>query len=65
MEVLLELLKKVKDLDNKNSSYLVRIKDLQKGDDKHMKMINYLEKENVFYRAKEKFFMYALLFSWF
>jgi hypothetical protein len=77
VEVLVEMTKKVKDLDDENDRCMARIKDLenendscmervkhlQKGDDKHMKIIKCLEKENEIYRAREKFFTYALLLS--
>jgi uncharacterized coiled-coil DUF342 family protein len=79
VEVLAEMTKKVKDLDDENDRCMARIKDLenendscmkrvkhlQKGDDKHMEIIKCLEKENDIYRARDKFFMYALLLSWF
>jgi len=56
VEVLAEMTKKVKDLDDENDRCMARIKDLE---------IKCLEKENVIYSAREKFFMYALLLSWF
>jgi len=69
VEVLAEMTKKVKDLDDENDRCMARIKDLenendscmervkhlQKGDDKHMKIIKCLEKENEIYRARGNF----------
>jgi septal ring factor EnvC (AmiA/AmiB activator) len=56
---------RIKDLESENDSCMERVKQLQKGDDKHMEIIKCLEKENDIYRAREKFFMYALLLSWY
>jgi hypothetical protein len=41
-----------------------KVRQLQKGDEKCMEIINCLEKENVNYRAREKFLMYNLFLSW-
>jgi predicted nucleic acid-binding Zn-ribbon protein len=79
VEVLAEITKKIKDLGDENDRCMARIKDLeneidscmervkhlQKGNDKHMEIVKCLEKENDIYRAREKFFMYALLLSGF
>jgi hypothetical protein len=54
----------MKDLENERESCMERVRQLQKGDDKRIEIINYLEKENVNYRAREKFLMYALFLSW-
>jgi hypothetical protein len=55
----------IKDLENENDSCMERVRQSQKGDDKQMEIIRCLEKENDNYRAREKFFMYALFLSWF
>jgi hypothetical protein len=55
---------RIKDLENENDSCMERVRQLQKGDDKRMEIINCLEKQNVNYRAREKFLMYALFLSW-
>jgi hypothetical protein len=54
----------MKDLENERESCMERVRQLQKGDDKRIEIINYLEKEYVNYRAREKFLMYALFLSW-
>jgi hypothetical protein len=56
---------RIKELENENDSCMERDKQLQKGYDKHIEIIKRLEKENNIYRAREEFFMYALLLSWF
>ncbi|XP_062150541.1 uncharacterized protein LOC133859225 [Alnus glutinosa] len=58
------LLAKMKDLENERDSCMERVRQLQKGDDKRMEIINCLEKQNVNYRARAKFLMYALSLSW-
>jgi hypothetical protein len=77
IEVLPELLKKVKDLDNENNSYMARVKDLEnksgnymawvkhleKEDGRHMEMINYLQKDNNIYRARGKKIIYIIMFG--
>jgi hypothetical protein len=74
VEVLNEMTEKVNFLDNENDKCMARIKELEnindncmervnqlhKGDDKHIKIIKCLEKENDSYKARDKFFMYAL-----
>jgi hypothetical protein len=42
-----------------------RVRQPLKGDDRQMEIIRCLEKENDNYRAREKFFMYALFLSGF
>jgi len=59
------LVARIKDLENENVSCMERVRQSQKGDDKQMEIIRCLEKENDNYRAREKFFMYALFLSWF
>jgi predicted nuclease with TOPRIM domain len=79
VEVSKQIMKKVNDLKDENGKLVTRMKDLENemescmemakrlemGDDKHMEIIKCLEKENHIYRTREKFFMYALLLSWF
>jgi membrane protein insertase Oxa1/YidC/SpoIIIJ len=55
----------VKDLENEKESCMERVKQLEKKNEKHMEIIKCLEKENYIYRAREKYFMYILLLSWF
>jgi hypothetical protein len=69
VEVLTEITKNVKDLEDENDKCMARIKDLEyendscmekvkhlhKDDDKHMEIIKCLDKENQIYKAKEKF----------
>jgi hypothetical protein len=45
----------MKDLENERESCMERVRQLQKGDDKCIEIINYLEKENVNYRAERNF----------
>jgi CTP-dependent riboflavin kinase len=59
------LVTRMKDLENEMESCMEMAKRLEMGDDKHMEIIKCLEKENHIYRTREKFFMYALLLSWF
>jgi septal ring factor EnvC (AmiA/AmiB activator) len=59
------LVARIKDLENENVRCMERVRQSQKGDDKQMEIIRCLEKENDNYRAREKFFMYALFLSWF
>ncbi len=59
------LVAKMKDLENEKESCMERVKQLEKKNEKHMEIIKCLEKENDIYRAREIFFMYVLLLSWF
>jgi len=59
------LVARIKDLENKNVSYMERVRQPLKGDDRQMEIIRCLEKENDNYRAREKFFMYASFLSGF
>jgi hypothetical protein len=54
---------RIKDLENENVSCMERVRQSQKGDDKQMEIIRCLGKENDNYRARDKFFMYALFLS--
>jgi tRNA(Phe) wybutosine-synthesizing methylase Tyw3 len=56
---------RMKDLENEKESCMERVKQLEKKNEKHMEIIKCLEKENDIYRAREIFFMYVLLLSWF
>jgi hypothetical protein len=58
------LVARMKDLENERDSWMEKVRQLQKGDEKCMEIINCLEKENVNYRAREKFLMYNLFLSW-
>jgi len=67
-ESCMEMVKQLQKRDDKHMEIIncvESVKQLQKRDDKHMEIINCLEKENDNYRAKDKFFMNALLLSWF
>jgi predicted transcriptional regulator len=59
------LVARIKDLENENDSCMERVRQSQKEDDKQIEIIRCLEKQNDNYRARDKFFMYALFLSWF
>jgi hypothetical protein len=43
-------------MENENDSCVERVKHLQKGDDNHLEIIKYLEKENNISSVREFFF---------